>query len=155
MASGQHPWDWLLCAAGPDRPTERIWSRRSGKLGHTGICGPRNPIPGVLSVSCSWRGKWHLIGPVSTGSVPIWLSISCDSSSQSVFGFVSDVAPILCRWIMARGLLLYFLDEENLPVPEVSRLLIPFSLCISVNCQSTNLIQIHRFNCSTAVRLKG
>lgn len=46
MLSGQHPWDWRLSMAGPDRPRERIWSRRSDKLEHTGICGPQSEVLG-------------------------------------------------------------------------------------------------------------
>lgn len=33
MASGQHPWDWRLCTAGPDRPREGIWSGNWDTLG--------------------------------------------------------------------------------------------------------------------------
>ena len=46
MASGRHPCVRRLSTTGLDRPREGIWSASSGKLGHTGICGPQSGVLG-------------------------------------------------------------------------------------------------------------
>ncbi|KAK9538118.1 hypothetical protein VZT92_005673 [Zoarces viviparus] len=89
MPSAQHPCDSRLCTAGPDGPREGIWSGRSGKPGHPGICGSQS---GVLGRSRRQLPP-HPIGPAATGGMQILGVSYCAGSCHSV-------TTCLLRWIV-------------------------------------------------------
>lgn len=92
MASGQHVWDWQLCAAGPDRPREGIWSRRSGKVGHTGICGAQNEVLGFTE----WVGTDTAMGGCHVPLVQLQLAVCRYGISAVVLAAVSKSRLLLC-----------------------------------------------------------
>lgn len=73
---------------------EGIWSRRSGKLGHTGICGPQSGV-WMSSGPTSRRLLPRPIGPAATGGVQI-LGISCCAGS------CQSVTTCLCAGLASR-----------------------------------------------------
>lgn len=85
MASGQHAWGWRLYAAGPDRPKEGIWSRRSGKVGHTGICGAQNEVLGFTE----WVGTDAAMGACHVPLVQLQLAACRYGISAVVLAAVS------------------------------------------------------------------
>lgn len=96
MLSGQHPWDWRLCMAGPDRPRERIWSRRSDKLEHTGICGPQSEVLG-FSINLSWPSNGCCYIPL----VQLQLAVSRYWVSAVVLAAASQSPPVfLLDWLL-------------------------------------------------------